>query len=107
LVLGLFNNALSTAVEWENGLRMTNWKTRGKRRFHYYHFGQHSLPSSTEIKNSWSYTSTPQYAFMTWCSVKAQGHIYLTFTLINSFSTGPSPGSRAEVLNLHAPYTPP
>jgi hypothetical protein len=23
-------------------------------------------------KNEWSYTSTPQYAFMAWCSVKAQ-----------------------------------
>jgi hypothetical protein len=28
-------------------------------------------------KNEWSYTSTPQYAFMAWCSVKAQGHLYL------------------------------
>jgi hypothetical protein len=29
-------------------------------------------------KNGWSYTSTPQYAFMAWCSVKkAQGQLYL------------------------------
>jgi hypothetical protein len=28
-----------------------------------------------------SYTSTPQYAFMAWCSVKAQGQIYLHLTL--------------------------
>jgi hypothetical protein len=29
-------------------------------------------------KNEWSYTSSPQYAFMAWCSVKkAQGQIYL------------------------------
>jgi hypothetical protein len=28
-------------------------------------------------KNEWSYTSTPQYAFMAWCSVKAQGQLYL------------------------------
>jgi len=33
----------------------------------------HSSPSSAEVKKSWSYTSTPQYAFMAWCSVKAQG----------------------------------
>jgi hypothetical protein len=26
--------------------------------------------SSTDVKNAWSYTSTPQYAFMVWCSVK-------------------------------------
>jgi hypothetical protein len=30
----------------------------------------HLVPRS---KNEWRYTSTPQYAFMVWCSVKAQG----------------------------------
>jgi hypothetical protein len=30
----------------------------------------HSAPSSTEVKNAWSYTSTPQYVFLAWCSVK-------------------------------------
>jgi hypothetical protein len=34
----------------------------------------HLVPSS---KNEWSYTFTPQYAFMAWCSVKAQGQLYL------------------------------
>jgi hypothetical protein len=33
-------------------------------------------PFSAEVKNSWSYTSTPQYAFMAWYSVKAQGQLY-------------------------------
>jgi hypothetical protein len=28
-------------------------------------------------KNEWSYTSTPQYAFMAWRLVKAQGRLYL------------------------------
>jgi hypothetical protein len=28
-------------------------------------------------KNELSYTSTPQYAFMAWCSVEAQGQLYL------------------------------
>jgi hypothetical protein len=32
-------------------------------------------------KNEWHYTSTPQYASMAWCSVKAQGQLYLYFTL--------------------------
>jgi len=32
----------------------------------------HSSPYSVEVKNSRKYTSTPQYAFMAWCSVKAQ-----------------------------------
>jgi hypothetical protein len=26
-------------------------------------------PSSAEVKNAWSYTSTPQYTSMAWCSV--------------------------------------
>jgi len=29
------------------------------------------------VKNVWSYTSIPQYAFMAWCSVEAQGQLYL------------------------------
>jgi hypothetical protein len=29
-----------------------------------------SSPSSAEVKNACSYTSTPQYAFVAWCSVK-------------------------------------
>jgi hypothetical protein len=34
----------------------------------------HLVPRS---KNEWNYTSTPQYAFMAWCLVKAQGQLYL------------------------------
>jgi hypothetical protein len=34
-------------------------------------------PSSAEVKNACNYASIPQYAFMAWCSVKAQG-LYLT-----------------------------
>jgi hypothetical protein len=30
----------------------------------------HSPPSSNEVKNAWSHTSTPPYVFMAWCSVK-------------------------------------
>jgi hypothetical protein len=30
----------------------------------------HSPPCSAEVKNAWSYTSTPQYVFMVWCLVK-------------------------------------
>jgi len=29
------------------------------------------------VPNVWSYTSTHQYAFMAWVSVKAQGQLYL------------------------------
>jgi hypothetical protein len=43
----------------------------------------HSPPSSAELKNEWSYISTPQYAFMALCSVKAQAEI-LPFTFFLS-----------------------
>jgi hypothetical protein len=42
----------------------------------------HSPPSSAEVKNAWSYTSTPPYVFMTWCLIKH------TFTLSLSLSQG-------------------
>jgi hypothetical protein len=34
------------------------------------HEADHSLPSSAEVKNGWSYISTPQYVCMAWCLVK-------------------------------------
>jgi hypothetical protein len=37
----------------------------------------HTPPSSDEIKNVWSYISTPQYAFVLWCSVKAKWKLHL------------------------------
>jgi hypothetical protein len=38
-----------------------------------------SPPSSAEVKNAWSYNSTPQYVFMEWCLVKHRDNF--TFTL--------------------------
>jgi hypothetical protein len=37
----------------------------------------HSAPSSAEVKNAWSYTSTPQYVFMAWCLVKHRDNFTL------------------------------
>jgi hypothetical protein len=34
----------------------------------------HVVPRS---KNEWNYNSTPQYAFMAWCSSKSQGQLQL------------------------------
>jgi hypothetical protein len=31
-----------------------------------------SPPSSAEVRNVWSYTSTPQYIFMAWCLIKQE-----------------------------------
>jgi hypothetical protein len=38
-----------------------------------------SPPSSVEIKNTWSYTSTPPYVFMAWCLIqhRIRLHIYV------------------------------
>jgi hypothetical protein len=44
---------------------------------------EHSPPSSAVIKNAWSYTSTPQYAFMAWCSVKSTGTTLLLPLLLH------------------------
>jgi hypothetical protein len=41
----------------------------------------HSLPSSAEVKNAWSCTSTPQYAFIAWCLVKHRDNFTFTFYL--------------------------
>jgi hypothetical protein len=44
----------------------------------------HSPPCSAEVKNAWSYTSTPQYVFMAWCLVKHKDNFtfYLFLSLI-------------------------
>jgi hypothetical protein len=44
-----------------------------------------SPPFSAKVKEWVVYTSTPQYAFMAWCSVKAQGQLYLYLYLIIYF----------------------
>jgi hypothetical protein len=49
------------------------------------HEADHSPPPSAEVKNTWSHTFTPQYTFMAWCSVKAQGHYLLTFTFMGQY----------------------
>jgi hypothetical protein len=39
----------------------------------------HSPPSSAEVKNAWSYPSTPQYVFTAWCLVKHRDNFAFTF----------------------------
>jgi hypothetical protein len=50
--------------------------------------GLYRLRTPWRSQNEWSYTSTPQYAFMAWCSVKAQGQLYFTFYLSERSVTG-------------------
>jgi hypothetical protein len=39
----------------------------------------HSPPPSAEVKNAWSYTSTPQYIFMAWCLIKHRDNFTFTY----------------------------
>jgi hypothetical protein len=39
----------------------------------------HSPSSSAEVKNAWSYTSTPRYVFMAWCLAKHRDNFTRTF----------------------------
>jgi hypothetical protein len=41
-----------------------------------------SPPSRAEVKNVWSYTSSPQYVFTMWCLVKQGDNFTFTFTLL-------------------------
>jgi hypothetical protein len=36
----------------------------------------YSSPSSAEVKNTWSYTSTLPYVLMGWCSIKHRKHLH-------------------------------
>jgi hypothetical protein len=37
---------------------------------------------TSEVKNAWSYTPTPQYTFRVWCSVKKKDRGNFTFTCL-------------------------
>jgi len=53
-------------IQWVPGT-LSMWVKRPGRE------ADHSPPSSDEVKNEWSSTSTPPYAFMACCSVKSTG----------------------------------
>jgi hypothetical protein len=42
----------------------------------------HLPPCSAEIKNVWSYTSTPKYVFMAWCVLKHRSNFTLLYFTI-------------------------
>jgi hypothetical protein len=59
-------------IQWVPGALSLGVKLPGRE-------ADHSPPSSAEVKNAWSYTSTPQYVFMPWCLVNHRNNF--TFTL--------------------------
>jgi len=55
----------------------------------------HLRPSSSEVNNAWSYTTTFPFVFMAWCLVKHTDNFTFTFisrvlfSLINKFKDVP------------------
>jgi hypothetical protein len=56
-------------IQWVPGVLSLGVKQPG-------HEADHSPPSSAEVKMFGAIPSFPQYTFMAWCSVKAQGQLY-------------------------------
>jgi hypothetical protein len=68
---GLSLGPTQPPIQWAPGALSLGVKRLGSE-------ADHSSPPSAEVKNVWS--SVPplsQYPFMAWCSVKAQGQLYL------------------------------
>jgi hypothetical protein len=61
-----------TSVQWVPGALTPGLKRPG-------HEDDHSPPSSAEVKNAWSYTSSPPYVFMAWRLVKHRDNFTFTF----------------------------
>jgi hypothetical protein len=66
----LFTTASTTAlgptqppIQWVPGALSVKVKRPGRE-------ADHSPPSSAEVTNAWSYTSTPEYVFIAWCLIK-------------------------------------
>jgi hypothetical protein len=69
-------------IQWVPGALSLGVKRPGRE-------ADHSPPSSAEVKNAWSYTSTPPYAFMAWCLVKHRDNFTFTRLLWNPLSPIP------------------
>jgi hypothetical protein len=87
----LFTTASRTAlgptkppIQWVPGALSLGVKRPGRE-------ADYSPPSTAEVKNAWSYTSTPQYVFMAWCLVKQRDNFTFTFFQVTaSHETFPS-----------------
>jgi hypothetical protein len=65
--------SIQPPIQWVPGALSLAVKRPGRE-------ADHSPPSSAEVKYACSFTPIPQYAFVAWCSVKAEG-LYLYPTL--------------------------
>jgi len=64
-------------IQWVTGALSLGVKRPGRK-------ADHSLPSSTEVKNAWSYTSTPPYVFMVLQTALRFPSVWSTETLVVS-----------------------
>jgi hypothetical protein len=71
--LGIFlytTVSIPTLVQWVPEVLSSVVKWSGRE-------ADHLRPSSAEVKNAWSCTSTPQYAFTVWCLVKHRTKLHM------------------------------
>jgi len=54
----------------------------------------HSLPSSAEVKNTWMYSSIPQYVLLAWCLVNLGDNFTILYRNV-TLSRGEAAGVRS------------
>jgi hypothetical protein len=59
-----------TPIQWIPGGLIPGAKRPGRE-------SDYSHLSNAEVKNTWSYTSSPQYVFMVWCLLKNKDNFAL------------------------------
>jgi hypothetical protein len=64
--------AIQPPIQWVPGTFTLGVKRLG-------HEADKSSPSSSEVNNAWSYTSTPQYIFITWRLVRHRDNFTFNF----------------------------
>jgi hypothetical protein len=84
------SGAYPASYQWVPGALSLGIKRPGRE-------ADHSPPSSAEVKNAWSYNSTPKYVFMAWCLVKRRYNF--TFSVYHDHHLRVSPD---DMLRLHA-----
>jgi hypothetical protein len=67
-------------VQWVPGALSRGVKRPGRE-------ADHSPPSSAEVNNVWSYTSTPQYVFMAWCLIKHRENFTFIYLFLSEVMT--------------------
>jgi hypothetical protein len=104
----LFTTASRTAlgptqppIQWVPGILSLGVKRPGRE-------AGYSLPSSAEVKNAWSYTSSLQYVFMAWCLVKQRNNFTLSLTRNTGFGgTVLKIATRESVFDRESNWIPP